>query len=61
MRRERQALLKSQRHMMGVESAPLQWDEMNRWEKAHDEMVLLFSMDAHAIVVELWFEDLIEA
>ena len=61
MRRERQALLKSQRHMMGVESAPLQWDEMNRWEKAHDEMVLLFSMDAHATVVELWFEDLIEA
>ena len=61
MRRESQALLKSQRHMMGVESAPLQWDEMNRWEKAHDEMVLLFSMDAHATVVELWFEDLIEA
>jgi hypothetical protein len=34
---------------------------MNRWEKAHDEMALLFSMDAHATVVELWFEDLMEA
>ena len=61
MRRESQALLNSQRHMMGAESAPLQWDEMDRWEKAHNEMSLLFSMDAHATVVELWFEDLIEA
>ena len=61
MRRESQALLKSQRHMMGAESAPLQWDEMDRWEKAYNEMSLLFSMDAHATVVELWFEDLIEA
>ena len=61
MRRESQALLKSQRHMMDAESAPLQWDEMDRWEKAHNEMSLLFSMDAHATVVELWFEDLIEA
>jgi len=24
-------------------------------------MALLFSMDAHAMVVELWFEDLMEA
>ena len=61
MRRESQALLKSQRHMMGVESAPLQWDELDRWEKAHDEMALLFAMDAHATVIELWFEDLMEA
>ena len=61
MRRGSQALLKSQRYMMGVESAPLQWDEMDRWEKAHDEMALLFSMDVHATVVELWFEDLMEA
>ena len=61
MRRESQALLKSQRHMMGVESAPLQWDEFDRLEKAHDEMALLFAMDAHATVIELWFEDLMEA
>jgi hypothetical protein len=61
MRRESQALLQSQRHLMGAESAPLQWDEMDRWEKAHGEMALLFAMDAHATVIELWFEDLIEA
>ena len=61
MRRGSQALLKSQRYMMGVESAPLQCDEIDRWEKAHDEMALLFSMDVHATVVELWFEDLMEA
>ena len=61
MRRESQALLQSQRHLMGAESAPLQWDELDRWEKAHGEMALLFAMDAHATVIELWFEDLIEA
>lgn len=61
MRRESEGLLQSQRHLMGVESAPLQWDEMDRWEKAHEEMALLFAMDVHATVIELWFEDLLEA
>ncbi|MCH1535049.1 MAG: alkaline phosphatase family protein [Schleiferiaceae bacterium] len=61
MRREGHSLLQSQRHMMSNESAPMQWEEMDRWEKAHDEMALLFAMDAHATVVDLWFEDLLKA
>ena len=46
---------------MGAERAPLHWNEMDRWEKAHQEMTLLFTMDAQATVVELWFEDIMEA
>ena len=61
MRREGNALMQSQRHLMGAERAPLHWNEMDRWEKAHQEMTLLFTMDAQATVVELWFEDIMEA
>jgi predicted AlkP superfamily phosphohydrolase/phosphomutase len=61
MRRSLGSLLQSQRSMSGRESAPLGWDEQQLWLDYQEKTEVQMSMDPHAILIELNFEDIIHA
>jgi hypothetical protein len=47
--------------MSGRESAPLGWDEQQLWLDYQEKTEVQISMDPHAILIELNFEDIIHA
>lgn len=61
MNRPMPAVLQSQRHLKGSEHAPLGWSELSDWEEEYKRTSTFLQMDPHAVLIDLYFEDLIAA
>lgn len=61
MNRPLPTVMRSQRNLMGVQDAPMRWNEINEWEKQERNTRIFLQMDPNVELIELHYDDLIQA